>query len=153
VTYIKQTWTDLPSASTPITAARLGYIEDGVEAAHNLTMPMTIALSDETTALTAGNAKVTWRAPFAMNILAIRASLTVASTSGIPWFNVKKNGTSIMDGNYITIDANEKTSVTAATQANVTNGTIADDDELTFDIITAGTGAKGAKITLYYKRS
>lgn len=31
--YTKQTWSDSPSTSTPITAARIGHIEDGVEAA------------------------------------------------------------------------------------------------------------------------
>lgn len=32
--YAKQTWVDGADGATPITAARLGYIEDGVEAAH-----------------------------------------------------------------------------------------------------------------------
>ena len=31
--YTKQTWTDAPSTTTPISAARLNYIEAGIEAA------------------------------------------------------------------------------------------------------------------------
>ena len=33
--YTKQTWTDAPSTSTPISAARLNHVEDGVETAQN----------------------------------------------------------------------------------------------------------------------
>lgn len=34
--YIKQTWVDLPSHATPLSAERLSYIEDGIEAATEL---------------------------------------------------------------------------------------------------------------------
>jgi hypothetical protein len=113
---------------------------------------MSIALGDETTAITTGTAKVTWRAPHAGTITAVRASLSTASTSGIPAFNIKKNGTTIFS-TTLTIDATEKTSVTAATAAVLSVTSFADDDEFTFDIDTAGTGAKGPKITIYYTRS
>jgi hypothetical protein len=33
--YSKQTWADSPSTSSPLSAARLNHIEDGIEAAHN----------------------------------------------------------------------------------------------------------------------
>jgi len=48
----------------------------------------------------------------------------------------------------LTIDSGEKTSETAATAAVLSGGSlsIAADDEITIDIDTAGTGAKGAKI-------
>jgi hypothetical protein len=106
-----------------------------------------VALGDETTAIATGTAKVTVRAPRAMTLSKIKASLSTASTSGIPEFDVKKNGTSLFS-TRVTIDANEKTSETAATAAALASTSIAADDELTFDIVTAGTGAKGAKITL-----
>lgn len=35
MTYVKQTWHDLPTQDTPITAARLGHVEDGVYAGHH----------------------------------------------------------------------------------------------------------------------
>jgi hypothetical protein len=106
-----------------------------------------IALGDETTALTTGTAKVTIRAPRAMTLSKVKASLSAASTSGLPQFDVKKNGTSIFSTKP-TIDVSEKTTETAATAAVLSTTAIAADDELTFDIVAAGTGATGAKITL-----
>ena len=81
-----------------------------------------------------------------------RASLATASTSGIPEVDINKNGVSIFS-TLLSIDANEKTSVTAATPAVLSTTTFADDDELTFDIDVAGTGAKGLKVTLYHRRT
>jgi hypothetical protein len=58
------------------------------------------ACSDETTALTAGTGKITFRVPRAMTITNIRASLTTAQTSGsIFTINVNQNGTSILGTN------------------------------------------------------
>lgn len=114
---------------------------------------ITLAVSDESTAITTGTAKVTFRAPFAMTLYQVpRASLSTASTSGIPAIDINKNGVSIFS-TVLTIDANEKTSVTAATAAVMTTTSFADDDEITVDIDTAGTGSKGLKVTLYYRRT
>lgn len=124
-------WNDLPYF-TPSVAQAYDWI---------------IALGDETTALTAGTSLVTVRAPRAMTLTKIKASLTTASSSGNPTFDVKKNGTSLFS-TALTIDATEKTSETAATPAVLATTSIAADDELIFDITNAGTGAAGAKITL-----
>lgn len=109
------------------------------------------AISDETTALTTGD-KLTWRAPFAATILAVRASVTTASSSGIPTFNIKKNGTTIFS-TKLTIDATEKTSVTAAAAAAFSATAVADDDEFVIAVDVAGTAATGAKVKIYYVRS
>ena len=111
-----------------------------------------IAVSDEETALTTGTAKVTFRMPFAMTVTAVRASLTTASTSGTPTFDINEGGTSIL-GTKLSIDANEKTSTTAASAATITDSALADDAEITIDIDTAGTGAKGAKVYLIGRRA
>ena len=108
---------------------------------------ITVAISDETTAITTGTAKVTFRMPFAMTLTEVRASLSTASSSGTPTFDINEAGSTILS-TKLTIDANEKTSVTAATPAVISDTTLADDAEITIDIDTAGTGAKGAKITL-----
>ena len=114
---------------------------------------MTVALSDETTAITTGTGKITFRAPHAMTLNQIpRASLSTASSSGNPAVNIKVGGTSIFS-TTLTIDANEKTSTTAATPAVLSTTSIADDAEITMDIDTAGTGATGLKVTLYYRRT
>jgi hypothetical protein len=115
----------------------------------------TIAVSDETTNITTGTAKVTFRAPFAFTIPRIpRASLSTASSSGLPEVNIKVAGTTIFS-TKLTIDATEKTSTTAATAAVLTTTptTVSDDAEITIDIDTAGTGAKGLKVYLFYVRS
>ncbi len=109
---------------------------------------MSWALSDEGTNLTTG-VKLTDRVPFAFFVTEVRTSLTTASTSGLVTLNIKRNGTTIFT-TQISIDANEKTSVTAVTPAVLSASPylIADDDELTFDITAAGTGAKGLKVRL-----
>lgn len=111
-----------------------------------------IAISDETTSITTGVAKVTFRMPFAMTLTAVRASLSTASSSGLPTFDINKNGTTILS-TKLTVDANEKTSVTAATAAVISVSSLASDDEITIDVDTAGTGAKGAKVTLIGTRT
>lgn len=107
------------------------------------------ALSDETTAITTGAAKVTWRAPYAMTVTAVRASLSTASSSGIPTVDINDSGTTILS-TKLTIDANEKTSTTAAAAAVISDAAIADDAEVTFDIDVSGTGAAGLKVRIYY---
>jgi hypothetical protein len=111
-----------------------------------------IAVSDEETALTTGTAKVTFRMPFAMTLTAVRASLSTASTSGLPTFDINEGGTTILS-TKLSIDANEKTSTTAATAAVISDSALADDAEITIDIDVAGTGAKGAKVYLIGRRS
>lgn len=108
---------------------------------------LTIPISDETTAITTGTAKVTFRMPYAFTLTAVRGSLSTASSSGIPTFDINEGGVSVLSVK-LTIDANEKTSTTAATAAVISDSALADDAEITIDIDVAGTGAKGAKITL-----
>lgn len=106
------------------------------------------ALSDEATALTTGVGKLTSRAPFAGTLTAVRASLTTASSSGVVTVDVNIGGSTVLS-TKLTIDASEKTSVTAATAAVISSSSITDDDEITFDIDTAGTNATGLKVRLY----
>lgn len=105
-----------------------------------------VALGDETTAITTGAGKVTIRAPRAMTLSKIKGSLTTSGSTSSA-FDVNVNGSSVFS-TTLTIDASEKTSETATTAAVLSTTSISADDELTFDIDTAGTGAKGAKITL-----
>jgi hypothetical protein len=120
-----QTWATLPA--TPVTIG--------------------IAVGDETTAITTGTAKVTFRMPHAMTLTAVRASLTTVSSSGTPTVDINENGTTILS-TKLTIDASEKTSTTAATAAVISDTALADDAEITIDIDVAGTGAAGLKVWL-----
>ena len=111
---------------------------------------MILAVSDETTALTTGSAKLTFRAPFAMTLTQIpRSSVSQSSSSGSVTVDINEAGTSILS-TKLSIDATEKTSTTAATASVLSDQNIADDAEITLDIDAAGTGAKGLKVTLYY---
>ena len=102
----------------------------------------------ESTTLTTGTAKRTFRIPKACSILNVWASLTTASSSGLPTFDINDDGTSILGANKLSIDANEETSTTATTATTIANPTIAADSEMTIDCDTAGTGATGAKVYL-----
>lgn len=114
-----------------------------------------LACSDETTALTTGTAKVTFRAPHAINLTNVRASLSTAQASGnIFTIDINQNGSSILS-TKLTIDNTEKTSTTAATPAvfNI-NSYLYDDAEITIDIDQIGDGtAKGLKVTLIGTRA
>ena len=110
---------------------------------------LTIACSDETTALTAGAAKITFRIPYAMTLTEVRANLNTAQTSGSVFtVDINENGSSILS-TKLTIDNTEKTSTTASTPAVISDSSLADDAEITIDIDQVGDGtAKGLKVTL-----
>jgi hypothetical protein len=110
-----------------------------------------IPIGDETTAITTGTAKVTFRFPYAGRLVAVRASLTTASSSGTPTFDLNEGGTTMLS-TKLTVDASELTSTTAAAAAVISDATFADDAVGTIDIDTAGTGAAGAKVMLYMVR-
>ena len=110
---------------------------------------LSFAASDESTALTTGTGKVTLRATRAMTLTEVRASLTVAQTSGsLLTVDVKVNGTTIFS-TLLTFDNTEKTTVTATTPAVLSTFAIADNDEITVDVTQVGDGtAAGLKLSL-----
>lgn len=124
----------------PLTAsqAALGRIEE-----------IAVAFSDETTAITTGTAKATFRMPFGMTLTSVKASLSTAQTSGsIFTVDLNEAGTSVLS-TKLTIDNTEKTSTTAAAAAVISDATLADDAEITVDVDQVGDGtAKGGKIYL-----
>ena len=108
-----------------------------------------LAASDETSALSTGTEKVTFRMPYAMTLTAIRASLSTAQASGtIFTVDVNQGGSSIIS-TKITIDNTEKTSTTAAAPPVISTSALTDDAEITIDIDQIGDGtAAGLKVTL-----
>jgi len=110
-----------------------------------------IACSDESTAITTGGAKATFRVVGAKDLVGVRASLSVAQTSGtVVTVDVNKNATTVLS-TKLTIDNTEKTSTTAATAAVISVASFADDDEVTIDIDHVGDGtAKGLKVSLLW---
>lgn len=109
------------------------------------------AITDDTSNITVSSSRASFRAPSAMTLISIpRATLNVASTSGVVNVDIKLSGTTILGSNKLTIDANEKTSTTADTPTTYVTTSVTDDTEFTVDILGAGTGAKGLKVILYY---
>jgi len=114
-----------------------------------------VACSDESTALTTGTAKVTFRMPFAMTLnqgeAGLRASLTgVGSTSGTTTVDVNQNGSTIMSTTKCTIDYGDDTSVGASAEPVITTLGLTDNAEITVDIdaVTGGADETGLKIQL-----
>lgn len=112
------------------------------------------ASSDETTAITAGTTKFTTRVRFAGTLTAVRASVTTAPTGSTIIIDVNKNGTTVLS-TKLSIDASEKTSVTAATPAVISVSSFSDDDEVTIDFDQVGStiAGTGVKIALYFTRT
>ena len=116
-----------------------------------------VAASDETTALTTGTAKVTFRMPYAFTLTSVEASLTTAGT-GANLVTVDINEDTTAGGvtpvsilsTKITIDATEKTSTTAATAPVISDTALAADSQMTVDIdqIDSGGVSAGLKVTL-----
>lgn len=114
-----------------------------------------VAASDETTILSTGTAKTTFRMPFAFTITEVRASLTTAGTgAALVTVDINEGGSTILS-TKITIDAAEKTSQTAATPPVISDAALADDAEMTIDIDTIDTDnvATGLKIYIIGHRS
>ena len=110
------------------------------------------ACSDETTALTAGTDKVTFRMPYAFTLTSVTASLTTAGTgANLVTVDINEGGATILT-TKITIDATETTSTTAAAQPVIGGAgpALASDAQMTIDIdqIDSGGVSAGLKVTL-----
>ena len=116
--------------------------------AGNPTESFDIACSDETTALTTGTAKVTFRMPYAFTLSAVRASVTTAPTDATLIVDINEGGTTILS-TKLSIDATEKTSTTAASAAVISDTALADDAEITIDIDQIGSTVAGAGLKVY----
>lgn len=113
-----------------------------------------LAISDETTDLTTGTAKITFRMPYAMTLTGVRANVNTAPTGSVLTVDINETASSILS-TKITIDATEKTSETAATPPVISDSALADDAEITIDIDTIGStiAGKGLKIWLIGTRN
>jgi len=133
-----------------IEAGKLGEVGSaGGGGAGNVVAELGIAVSDETTALTTGTAKGTFRMPYAMTVTDVRATVSTAPTGANIIVDINDGGTSIMTTNKLSIDATEKTSTTAATAPGVTDTALADDAEITIDIDQIGSTIAGAGLKIW----
>jgi hypothetical protein len=105
-------------------------------------------VGDETTALTTGTAKKTFRMPYGFTLSDVRCSVTTAPTGSAITVDINESGTTILS-TKLTIDATEKTSTTAATPAVISDADLADDAEMTIDIDVVGSTIAGAGLKVY----
>ena len=117
------------------------------------TQSFIIACSDESTALTTGTAKVSFRMPYAFNLNAGEAGLTAscnqAPTGSILTVDVNDGGTTIMDSTKLTIAIGSTTSV-GGTAPVLTDVALAANALITIDIDQIGSTnpGTGLKVTL-----
>ena len=121
------------------------------------TVQLTIALPGTTP--TTGDGKVAFLVPAAlngMNLVLANAMVTTVSSSGTPTFAIRRerSGSAVdMLSTNITIDANEKTSYTAATPPviNTANDDVATGDILYVDLDVVGTSAAGHAVVISFR--
>jgi len=117
-----------------------------------------LAISDETTDLTTGAAKITFRMPCTFTVSGVRGSLsTVATGATLVTIDVNEGDADAGGGNPVSIlstkltfDASESSTAFAATPAVISDTAIANNAEVTIDIDAVGdtTTGKGAKVWL-----
>lgn len=140
--------TDLADAATLLAARIFSGGKPSSAAAPLTSIP--VVVGDETTALTVGAAKVTFRAPYTFTLRAVRASITTAPTGATKLtVDVKLNGVSVFS-TTLTFDASAKTTVGATVPAVISTRTFPDDGEVKIDIVSVGSTVAGAglKVTL-----
>ncbi len=116
---------------------------------------LTIAFSDETTAIDAGTDKVTWTMPnYATTLLGIAVSFVTAPTTSVITVDVNEAGVSVLS-TKITVDIGEFTSEDAATPPVISDSALAANAIMSVDVDTADSGgtSAGGKLIIYYTKS
>jgi hypothetical protein len=108
-----------------------------------------IGASDELGPLYTIVGATSFRMPHKFFLTEVRASASVAPSGAEIIVDVKVNGTSIFTTNLLSIDADEKSSLTALVPPNLTTAQLVDDDEVTVDITQVGSGNAGAGLKIY----
>lgn len=109
----------------------------------------TIACSDEITDLEAATGVVEFQMPFGMTLSGVRATVTTAPVGSTIQVDINKNGSTILS-TVISIDASEKTSVTAATAPVISDTSLSDSDVITIDIDQVGGSTAGAGLKVQF---
>jgi hypothetical protein len=140
------------SGLTMTTARLLGRSTAGTGALEEITLPtgfdlnsgalrapaeIGVAVSDETTALTAGTGKVSFRMPYAMTLTSVRLNVNTANTGSALIVNVKQGGATVFSTKP-QIDAGSTTSVGSGTTPVISTSALTDNAVITVDIDQIG---------------
>jgi len=109
-----------------------------------------IAISDETTALTATTGKAYWVFPYNVTVVSVGAGANTAGTA--IQIDINEGGTSILS-TKITIDSGEKTTLTAATPPVISDTSIAAGAEMSVDVDSLTGTWKGGKVWMVVRRT
>jgi hypothetical protein len=110
-------------------------------------MDLIIPLCDELRPVTPGASKRVIRIPRPRMLFEVRADVTSVQTSGAPiHIDIKRGGLSLLTAPLEIANGSETTNGTAVLPCGGVY--LADNDKLSFDVIQAGTGGKGLKVSL-----
>lgn len=124
-----------------------GGVTGGGEAAPQLES-FYVNLGDKTTALATGESAQDFIVPYDMTLTEFIGEVSTVQASGSTLtIDVKVNTVSILSVK-ITIDNNERSSITAATGSAISAPSVLKGDRMTFHIDAVGTGGKGAAVTV-----
>jgi hypothetical protein len=111
-----------------------------------------IACSDETTALTSGVAKVTFRAPVAFRLTDVSASVTAAPTGSPLIVDINQGGNSVLTSPKLNINAGTLSSRASSSPPSIIADyrDIGQEGQITIDIDQVGStvAGKGLKVVL-----
>lgn len=109
-----------------------------------------VPCSDETTALTTGTAKASFVFPWEVTMTDVGASVNTAGTGLTIDINVEG---STRLSTKLTLDSGEKTSLTAATDAVISNTTFSAGQEVTIDLDAVSGTYKGLKVWFTFRKN
>lgn len=145
MSYTKQTWADGPGGGTPVSAARLQHIEDGIAATDNPVFGLSGTL-----VVKVGVGR--YYVEQACTLASVRASVGTAPTGAAIIVDVSKNGTTVFttQANRPTIPAG---STTSGLVTNMDVTALAAGDYLTVDVDQVGSTVAGADLVVQLRLS
>lgn len=116
----------------------------------NIPSDLIVAVTADDVAVAVANNKLTFRMPYAMTLVEVRANVVTAPTGSGIVVDINQGESSILS-TKLSIDVNQKTSTTAAVPAVISNASLNDDAEITIDIDQIGSTIAGAGLKLLLK--
>ena len=121
----------------------------GTPSPYTRTTSFVIACSGTAETITTGNAKMTFRIPYAYTVTEVRASLTSAGgASGTTTIDINEAGSTILS-TKITIDYGDTTSIGAATPPVISDSALADNAVMTIDVDAVTGDADETGLVVY----